>query len=84
MENEKIELKKLEIEKLKVKEGLTRTVLILILTVGAGIGTLARVINIPKYWYQIVFIGLIFILVIFSLYFLLLLISIRNKLRELK
>ncbi|WP_029521242.1 hypothetical protein [Persephonella sp. IF05-L8] len=57
-----IEVKKLEIEKLKIKEGLARTVLILILTVGAGIGTLAKIVNIPKIWYEVVF---IFLLVVF-------------------
>ncbi len=39
-EQREIELKKLEIEKLKNREGLFRTLVIALLTVGAGIGTL--------------------------------------------
>ncbi len=34
-----LELKKLEIEKLKIKEGLFRSLIIVVLTIGAGIGT---------------------------------------------
>ncbi len=71
-----IELKKLEIEKLKIKEGLARTVLILILTVGAGIGTLAKIVNIPKIWYEVVFIFLLVVFLIFSTYFLIIVITI--------
>ncbi len=82
-DQKEIELKKLEIEKLKIKEGIARTILIMILTVGAGIGTLANFIEVPKLWYKGVFIGLILIFIIFSLLFLYLLFSIRKKLKEL-
>lgn len=79
-----IELRKLEIEKLKVKEGLARTILILILTVGAGIGTLAKIIDIPKIWYEIVFVFLLVVFLTFSTYFLIIVITIRMKLKELE
>ena len=79
-----IELKKLEIEKLKVKEGLTRTILILILTVGAGIGTLAKIIDIPNIWYEVVFVFLLVAFLTFSIYFLIIVITIRTKLKELE
>ncbi|WP_297455479.1 hypothetical protein [Persephonella sp.] len=79
-----IELKKLEIEKLKVKEGLTRTILILILTVGAGIGTLAKIIDIPNIWYEVVFVFLLVVFLTFSIYFLIIVITIRTKLKELE
>ncbi len=81
-DQKEIELKKLEIEKLKIKEGLARTVLILVLTVGAGIGTLSKVIKIPLLWYEVVFILLLIVFVGFSLYFLVILISIRKELKE--
>ncbi len=84
MNDKKFELAKIEIEKLKIKEGLTRTILILILTVGAGIGTISRIIEIPIYWYKLIFVGLAFILFIFSIYFLYLLIDIKITLRKLE
>ncbi len=37
-DQKEIELKKLEIEKLKIKEGLFRSLIVIILTVGAGFG----------------------------------------------
>ena len=38
-EQKELELKKIEIEKLKIKEGLFRTIVLIILTAGAGFGT---------------------------------------------
>ena len=58
--------------------------MILILTVGAGIGALAKIIEIPKIWYEVVFIFLLIVFLIFSLYFLIMLLSIRKKLKELE
>ncbi len=37
-QEKEIEIKKLEIEKLKIKEGLFRTLVLVVLTVGAGLG----------------------------------------------
>jgi len=38
-DQKELEFKKLEIEKLKIKEGLFRTIILIILTSGAGFGT---------------------------------------------
>ncbi len=38
-EQKELELKKVEIEKLKIKEGLFRTLVLIVLTVSAGLGT---------------------------------------------
>lgn len=38
-DQKEIELKKLEIEKLKIKESLFRTLILIVLTAGAGLGT---------------------------------------------
>ena len=38
-EQKELEFKKIEIEKLKIKEGLFRTIVLIILTAGAGFGT---------------------------------------------
>lgn len=37
-EQKELELKKIELEKLKIKEGLFRTLVLIVLTVGAGLG----------------------------------------------
>ena len=65
MEGKNIEEKKLEIEKLKVKEGFIRTLAIILLTVGAGIGTGIKVLGIPKIWYEyvIALLGVVFFII---------------------
>ncbi len=47
-EQKELEIKKLKIEKLKALEGIIRTVVIAILTIGAGIGTLIFQILVEK------------------------------------
>jgi len=70
-EQKELELKKLEIEKLKIKEGFIRTLAIILLTIGAGIGTVLKIIGVPKSWYigvtsilAIVFAGIVLIFII--------------------
>lgn len=77
-----IELKKIEIEKLKVREGLFRTLVIIILTASAGAGTLTFKIFGDKFdnW---LYIFLLFVIGLVSIFALGLWLSIRNKLKEL-
>jgi len=81
-EQKELELKKIEIEKLKIKEGLFRTLVIIILTAGAGAGTLHFKVfgdkfNVFIYGFLLIIVGVISIL---ALWFWLL---IRKKLKEL-
>ena len=81
-DQKEIELKKIELEKLKIKEGLFRTLVIIVLTVSAGIGTLNPKIigdKLDKYIYYF----LIFIDVVVLIFALWIWLSIRKKLREL-
>ena len=77
-EQKELEIKKLKIEKLKALEGIIRTVVIAILTIGAGIGTLIFQILVEKekthillYKYLIVLLSTIEIVLIVLLIFLL-------------
>ena len=45
-DQQEIELRKLEVEKLKIKEGLFRSLVIVVLTIGAGLGAVIYRANI--------------------------------------
>lgn len=82
-DDKEIELKKLEIEKLKVKEGLFRTIVLIILTAGAGFGTVLykqyseKAIN----NFSLVLLGTI--LIVFFVIALMLWVDIRSKIKRL-
>ncbi|WP_029522291.1 hypothetical protein [Persephonella sp. KM09-Lau-8] len=78
-----IELKKLEIEKLKIKEGFIRTLSIILLTIGAGIGASLKIIDIPKLWYSyiIIMLGIIFLGI--GLIFIIEVVRFKKKIKEL-
>jgi uncharacterized protein YacL len=84
MDKEKeLELKKLEIEKLKIKEGLFRTIVLIILTVGAGFGTTLYKTYKEQIINEFVLVVLATIFVVFFFLGLSLWFSIRKKLKEL-
>ncbi|WP_457625054.1 hypothetical protein [Persephonella sp.] len=80
-DQKEIELKKLEIEKLKIKEGLFRTLVIIILTASAGAGTLHFKVFGNKFnaW---LYGFLLFVIIVISILALWLWLSIRKKLKE--
>ena len=76
-----IEIKKLEIEKLKVKEGLFRTLVLVILTASAGLGTLHFKVFGSKFNREL-YEFLLFVIIVVSIFALWLWLSIRKKLKE--
>ncbi len=81
MEKE-LELKKIELEKLKIKEGLFRSLVIIILTASAGLGTLHFKVFGSKF-NEVLYAFLLFVIVITSIFALWIWLSIRRKLKEL-
>ena len=81
-EQREIELKKLEIERLKVREGFIRTLAIILLTIGAGIGTGLRIINVPKGWYIgiVSLLGIAFLII--GVIFIFEIINFKRKIKE--
>ena len=76
-----IELKKLKIEKLKIQEGLFRTLIIIILTASAGLGTLHFKVFGSKFNKEL-YGFLLFVIIVVSIFALWIWLSIRKKLKE--
>ena len=88
-DDKELEFKKLEIEKLKIKEGLFRTLVLIVLTVGAGLGaviykTKLELVRQYKTIIDAVFIVILTILLIFiAIITFYIWATIRKKLKEL-
>ncbi len=82
-EQKEIELKKLEIERLKIKEGLFRTLVIALLTVGAGFGTVLYKQYSLKTVNNFALVILGTVLIVFFIIAIGLWIDIRNKIKRL-
>ena len=88
-EQKELELKKIEIEKLKIKEGLFRTLVLIVLTVGAGLGAVIYKTKLGLIKQYQVIIDTVFIIVLtISLIFIVIITfyiwtTIRKKLKEL-
>jgi len=83
-EQKELELKKLEIEKAKVLEGLLRTITIMLLTIGAGIGTLIQNLYSDKNLKSFLLVFLATVFIVFSLVFIFVWIRLEKKIRELE
>jgi len=83
-EQKELELKKLEIEKLKIRESFIRTLSIILLTIGAGIGTILNIINIPKSWYITIVIMLAIVFAVIGLIFIIEVGKFKRHIKELE
>ena len=83
-EQKELELKKLEIEKAKVLEGLLRTITIMLLTIGAGIGTLIQNLYSDKNLKSFLLVFLATVFIVYSLVFIFVWIRLEKKIKELE
>lgn len=82
-EQKELEIKKLELEKAKVLEGLLRTIAIMLLTMGAGIGTLMQKLY-PDEIKKFLLIILITLFIAFTILFIFIWIRLEKIIKELK
>lgn len=88
-DQKEIELKKLEIEKLKIKESLFRTLILIVLTAGAGIGAVIYQIKFDFFMKYMDLFNFIFVIFLGGLTFTISIVAyflwrnIKNKLKEL-
>ncbi len=83
-EQRELELKKLEIEKAKILESYFRTLAIIVLTIGAGIGTLIQVIYPEVFTKKLLLIGLLVVFFIFAFSFGFIWLKLQRKIKELE
>ncbi len=83
-DQKEVELKKLEIEKAKIIEGYFRTLAIIVLTTGAGIGTLIQVIYPGTLTKKLLLIVLLTIFFIFAFSFGFIWLKLQRKIKELE
>ena len=82
-EQKELEIKKLELEKAKVLEGLLRTIAIMLLTMGAGIGTLMQKLY-PNEIKKFLLVILISLFIAFTILFIFIWIRLEKIIKELK
>ena len=89
--DKEVELKKLEIEKAKVElekvkvlEGYFRTLAIIVLTTGAGIGTLIKMIYPGVFTKKLLLIGLLVVFFIFAFSFGFIWLKLQKKIKEME
>ena len=82
-EQKELEIKKLELEKAKVLEGLLRTIAIMLLTIGAGIGTLMQKLY-PDEIKKFLLVILISLFIAFTILFIFIWIRLEKIIKELK
>lgn len=82
-EQKELEIKKLELEKAKVLEGILRTIAIMLLTIGAGIGTLMQKLY-PDEIKKFLLIILITLFIAFTILFIFIWIRLEKIIKELK
>ena len=82
-EQKELEIKKLELEKAKVLEGLLRTIAIMLLTMGAGIGTLMQKLY-PDEIKKFLLVILISLFIAFTILFIFIWIRLEKIIKELK
>ena len=84
MKDKDLEILKLEVERLKIIEGFLRTLAIIILTTGAGIGTLMHWLDVSKDWIMYILSLLVIVFLVFGIIFVNVLIKLNVELRKVK
>ena len=83
-EQKDIEIKKLEIEKAKILEGYFRTLAFMLLSIGAGIGTVSKILKISQDWWMYIISILGFTFILIALAFLSVWQKLNKKIKEME